>query len=266
MEEILRDLARLRRYGSGLQNLLGELQRMAPERSEGTDPSGAVRATLGPDGLPETIRVSPYWKEKTQAGAFGEAVTAACLAAMRQRGADWSQTMRRTGWQERLDRLDTDTGANGAATGGAGTGGAGAGGAGTAEDADPVPPAFRRANGAAPRPLDVLAEESISLLDAALRPVPAPRPGGTGSNRAGTLEISLSAGGQVSCRADPRWVSQQSGAQLSAALSDALAAARDRLAAAASTQVVSGIDGTKADGLLQEILAVLGDPQRLADR
>ncbi len=263
MEEILRDLARLRRYGSGLQNLLGELQRMAPGRSEGTDPSGAVRATLGPDGLPETIRVSPYWKEKTQSGAFGEAVTAACLAAMRQRGADWSETMRRTGWQERLDRLDTEAGPGDAGPGGAGTNGGGTAGAG---DADPVPPAFRRPNGAAPRPLDVLAEESISLLDAALRPVPAPRPGGTGSNRAGTLEISLSAGGQVSCRADPRWVSQQSGAQLSAALSDALAAARDRLAAAASTQVVSGIDGTKAEGLLQEILAVLGDQQRLGDR
>jgi hypothetical protein len=96
--------------------------------------------------------------------------------------------------------------------------------------------------------------------------VPAPRPAGAGTNRGGTLEISLSADGQVSCRADARWVQQQSGAQLSAALSDALAAARDRLAAAASTQVVSGVAGAKAEGLLQEILAVLGDPQRLADR
>jgi hypothetical protein len=254
MDEILRDLARLRRYGGGLQDLLGELQRMAPERSEGTDPSGAVRAVLGPDGLPETIRVSPYWKEKTQADAFGEAVTGACLAAMRQRGAQWSESMRRSGWQERLDQLDT------------GTGGAGAGGAAAEADPDPVPAAFRRANGAPPRPLDVLAEESISLLDAALRPVPAPRPAGAGTNRGGTLEISLSADGQVSCRADARWVQQQSGAQLSTALSDALAAARDRLAAAASTQVVSGVAGAKAEGLLQEILAVLGDPQRLADR
>jgi hypothetical protein len=248
MDEILRDLARLRRYGGGLQDLLGELQRMAPERSEGTDPGGAVRAVLGPDGLPGTIRVSPYWKEKTPPDAFGEAVTAACLAAMRHRGAQWAETMRRSGWQERLDQLDTE--AEDAATG----------------DPDPVPAAFRRPNGAPSRPLDVLAEESVSLLDAALRPVPAPRPAGAGTNRGGTLEIRLSADGQVSCRADARWVRQQSGAQLSAALSDALAAARDRLAAAASTRVVSGVAGARADGLLQEILAVLGDPQRLADR
>ncbi len=247
MDEILRDLARLRRYGGGLQDLLGELQRMAPERSEGTDPSGAVRAVLGPDGLPETIRVSPYWKEKTPAEAFGEAVTAACLAAIRQRGAQWAETMRRSGWQERLDRLDTDP--DDAATG----------------DPDPVPAAFRRANQAPSRPLDVLAEESITLLDAAMRPVPAPQPSAAGTNRGGTLEITLSAGGQVSCRADARWVSQQSGAQLSAALTDALAAARDRLTAAASTQVVSGVSGAKAEGLLQEILAVLADPQRLAE-
>ena len=262
MDEVLRDLARLRRYGSGLQNLLGELQRMAPERSEGTDPSGAVRAALGPDGLPETIRVSPYWKEKAQPDELAAAVTAACLAAMRQRGAQWSETMRGSGWQQRLDRLAAEAGTAGAGTAGAGTAEAGT----AAEHDDPVPPAFRRANGGPSRPLDVLAEESISLLDAAMRPVPAPQPGGAGTNRGGTLEIALSAGGQVSCRADARWVAQQSGAQLSAALSDALAAARDRLAAATSTQVVSGVGGDKAQGLLQEILAVLGDPKHLADR
>jgi hypothetical protein len=67
MEEILRDLARLRRAGTMLQELMTEVQRAAPERSEGTDPTGMVRAVLGPDGLPESIQVSSYWKEKLPA-------------------------------------------------------------------------------------------------------------------------------------------------------------------------------------------------------
>src|SRR5579875_80010 len=116
MDEILRDLARLRRTGAMLQELMGELQQAAPERSEGADSTGTVRAVLGPDGLPESIRVSSYWKEK---------LTAACQAAMQRRGADWADVLQRSGWQQRLEEMDTDA-------------------AGAVEvDVNPVPPAYR---------------------------------------------------------------------------------------------------------------------------
>lgn len=247
MDDILRDLERLRRYGSGLQSLLSELQRMAPQRSEGTDPTGMVRAVLGPDGQPETIRVSSYWKDKLQPASFAEAVTAACMAAVQQRGAEWSETLQRLHWQERLERLDADTSTP----------------AGPAP-AGQIPSAFRRANGTPPRPVDQYAEDVISVLDAALSSEPpAQPPAGAGTNRGSTLEIRLGPGGRLACRADQSWVARQSGVQLSEALSTALTAARRQLAAAeaaaaASTQALT----VRTDRLMTEIFGSYGDPSQ----
>lgn len=250
MDEIFRDLERLRYYGTMLQDLVGEFQRSAPERSEGTDPTGSVRAVLGRDGLPETIRVSGYWKEKLQPAAFGSAVTAACQAAMQRRGAEWAETMQRAGWQDRLARLDAD---------------ADAAAARHAADPNPVPPAFRRSNGRPPRSLDAIAEQTMSLMDSTLSAVPQTGPGpqapqGTGANRTGTLQLSVSSEGLVSCQADPRWVAQQTGAQLSAVLAELLATARTRLAAAVSAASAPGDKVKEAAADLQaEIMSVLAN-------
>lgn len=251
-DDILRDLTQLRQYGSRLQELLGEMQRAAPQRSEGTDPSGMVRAVLGPDGLPETIRVSGYWKEKLSPDAFAAAVAGACQAATVRRGEEWAGVLARTSWQERLAELDTTPGASPAA--------------GAAEP-DPVPSAYRRGNGAPPRRLDTLAEEAISLNNSVMPVnVPAP-PSGASRNRSGTLEITLSPGGQVSCRADPRWVAQQTGAQLSTALSEVLAMARERLATARAQAVAAVPDVRgRAESLMQELIAAMYDPERLRER
>jgi hypothetical protein len=251
-EDILRDLAQLRQYGSRLQELLGEMQQAAPHRSEGTDPSGMVRAVLGPDGLPESIRVSGYWKEKLPPDAFAAAVAGACQAATVRRGQDWAEVLERAGWQQRLSRLDAGPGAQPAAP---------------APEPDPVPAAYRRGNGRPPRRLDALAEESISLLDGVMRAEVPPAPSGAGRNRGGTLEISLSPGGQVACRADPRWVAQQTGAQLSTVLSEILAGARDRLATATAAATAAAPDvGGRAESLIQELLGVMQDPERLQER
>lgn len=250
-EDILHDLAQLRQYGNRLQELLGEMQQAAPQRSEGTDPSGMVRAVLGPDGLPESIRVSGYWKEKLPPDAFAAAVAGACQAATARRGQDWADVLTRTRWQERLSELDDDGTFPG----------------GRAAEPDPVPPAYRRGNGGPPRRLDTLAEESISLMGTVMRAeVPAP-PSGAGRNRSGTLELTLSPGGQISCRADPRWVAQQTGAQLSTALSEVLGAARDRLASAAAEVSAAVPDvGGRAESLMAELIAAMYDPERLQER
>jgi hypothetical protein len=252
MEEILRDLARLRRTGTLLQELMTEVQRAAPERSEGTDPTGMVRAVLGPDGLPESIQVSSYWKEKLPAASLGAAVTAACRAAMQRRGAAWAEVLERSGWEQRLEGLDADAASTAALA------------------PDPVPPAFRRPGHVPPRPLDVLAEESMSTLDAAMRPPPRMTPSpGAGANRARTLEIILEPGGEVSCRADPRWASRLSGAQLSAELASVLAMARRGAAEAAATKTEAeagrAAGQERRENLLNELLSVLGDTQRLSE-
>jgi hypothetical protein len=138
-----------------------------------------------------------------------------------------------------------------------------------AADPNPIPPAFRRGNGAAPqlpRPPEFLAEEAISALDAVMKPAARPqRARGIAANRAGTLEISLSPAGQVTCRADPRWVAQQTGAQLTEAIGSTLATARDRLAAAAGQVRASVPDTAKTDALLAEAIAAISEPQRSAE-
>jgi hypothetical protein len=245
MEDVLRDLARLRHYGSMLQELMSELQRATPDRSEGMDATGMVRAVLGPDGLPESFRVSSYWKQKVHPASFAAAVTQACQAAMQQRGEQWSEAIQRSGWLARLERIDDDAKAAASA------------------DTTLVPPAFRRPDAAPPRPLDVLAEEAISTMDAAMRPRPrtsaAPV---TGATRGSTIEIKLSPGGKVTCAAEPRWVAERSGAQLTEALNGALSGARAKLPPELTGAAVAGAGGNS--DLMAEILSVLGDPQRLS--
>lgn len=248
MNDILGDLKRLRHYAAGLGDLLAELQRAAPERSEGADRSGTVRAVLGRDGLPETIRVSSLWKDRLTPWSFGGAVAEACEAAARERGTKWSQVLAKAGWQERMDRLETDSAAAAAA------------------DPSPVPAAFRRGTeDIKPRPLDVLAEEAISALDAVTSPAARGRPQpprGTGANPERTLTITLSEGGRVAVQADPRWVSQRTAAQLSDALSVALAAARRNLAAEREAAAGGAAGGVRAEQLMMESLAALGNVVR----
>jgi hypothetical protein len=257
MEETFRDLQRLQRYAEMLQDAVNESLRLAPQHSEGTDPTGSVRAVLGPDGLPERIRVSSYWNQKLRPDAFAGAVNAACLAAVQQRGAEWAETMRKSGWQERLERLDADADAAAAAT---------------AADPNPVPPAYRRPDGRPPKPATELAEEAISLMDSGIREAreagPPRTPRGTGTNQGGTLEITVSSAGQVVCQAAPRWVAQQTGAQLSTALASVLATARERLAAASAA--AANDPGAKiksaAENLQRELLAALTDLQGFGQR
>jgi hypothetical protein len=251
MDDLLGDLARLRHYATGLQELMDELQQASPERSEGSDRSGMVHAVYGRDGLPESIRVSPYWKEKLQPAGFAAAVVGACQAAATQRGTEWSRTLSRAGWQERADRLDQDS-ARAAAS-----------------DPNPVPPAFRRPGSGSPtppRPIPVLAEEAIGLLDLASSPSawPSPEPAkGSGGIRGGSLTITLVSGGQISCQADPHWVAQRSGAQLTEAIGEALAAARRELASAAgSVADRNRADTARADRLVEESIAVIEDAGR----
>jgi hypothetical protein len=248
MEEILRDLARLRNYAAGLQQVMADFQQAAPDRSQGTDRSGAVLAVLGADGLPEAIRVDAHWNNRLRAGSFGAAVVEASETAMRERGAAWSRALKGSDWQRRVDLLEADPA--GAAPADPGT----------------VPPAFRRPGGST-RPLAELAEDVIGALDAVAASAPeVPHgPRGAAANREGTLTLTLSPSGQVSCRADPRWVEGRTGAQLTEALSAVLTAARQDLAASSRAAAASRDGAAERQGrLMEEILAALEDPRRIS--
>jgi DNA-binding protein YbaB len=251
MEDLLRDLAELRQYADGLQQLMAEFQQASPERSEGTGGSGMVRAVYGPDGMPETITVSPYWAQKLAPDDFAAAVTGACQAAAAQRGAAWSQRLQASGWQDRADRLDQETPGSAVASPG------------------PAPRAQRRPTQAIPpRDVNRFAEDAIGLLDsviAAAGPAP-PAPVGNGTSGNGALTIELTAGGHVSCRADPLWVSRHTGTQLTEALRDTLAAARQSLAAADAGLAPGAADAAaRAAQLLADNLPVPGEAAHQAD-
>jgi hypothetical protein len=245
MEEIVRDLARINRRAAGLQQLMAELQQASPESSRGVDRTGAVQAVLGRDGLPEAIRVHANWNGMLDPRSFAAAVTEAIEAATRERGLAWSRELERSGWQERAGRLGADGASPPATPSGA------------------VPSAFQRAGGSRPRSAQRLAEEVIDLAETAVKAARAPRhsPRGTGKSRGGTLVLTLSRGGQVSCQADPRWVAGQSGHELTEALSAALATARQELAASSASSPANDF-ATRQQQLLGEIFATLENPQR----
>ncbi|MBO0804599.1 MAG: hypothetical protein J2P25_16185 [Nocardiopsaceae bacterium] len=208
------ELERLRRQAAGLQELMRELGDAAPERAEGTDRTGAVRVVIGSAGLPESIQVDAWWRDRLRPEALGSAVTDAWRQAMRRRGEAWARTLDRTGWHARFERRDS-----------------------MPERGQPRhPDATRGFSGVSQarggRSLNEIAEDAITMLDSVLSSPrsSSPRLGSVpgqarGSGPGNTLVITLTRSGQLSCSADARWAARQSGSQLNQALSAALAAA-----------------------------------------
>lgn len=248
MAGIQDDLQRLRQRADALQGLMRELENATPSRSEGTDTSGAVRAVLGPDGLPEAIRVHASWQEKIAAQSFAAAVVDACQQAMRNRGAAWTETLEHNSWQERVNQLS---------------------------EAQSEP--FRSASAAfsaapepgldtpPPRGLDDLAEEAISLLDevaSGMRPAAQPLQA-TAANSRRTLILELSPGGRVSCSVDARWAADRSGAQLTQELIAVLAEARQQLKDRTGQQAArTGDLAAQANRLFTDSLAFINRSAR----
>jgi hypothetical protein len=152
--DLLADLSRIQSYAAGLQRLLEEARASSPDTARGSDRSGSVALTLGQDGLPLSLRVSPDWARKIQPPAFAGAVVEASQAALGERMAAWVSALERDGWQAKVERLQADLDTPGAASG-----------PGTA--AGTIPPAFRRApEPVRPRPLDVVVEDALRTFDA----------------------------------------------------------------------------------------------------
>jgi hypothetical protein len=252
-DDLVAELSKLQRYAASLHSLVEDAQARAPEKAEGSDRSGAVSVTLGRDGLPVSIRVSPDWNRRIRPAALGDAVVAASRAAEGERMAAWTRALERDGWRAKADRLR--------ASGYVPPSGPAAG---------EVPAAFRRERATVtPRPLGVVAEDALSAFEAAerFRPPSPTSVRGAGQAAAGRLTITLSAGGLLSCAADPRWVSGQVAATLASALGQALAQARAALAesAAAASKATTANPARRLTGLFDEAIALLADPRRLRE-
>ena len=249
MEEILQRIYRLQQYATAFGGLISDAQAMAPTNSEGTDASGAIRVLLGPDGLPDSIRVTAEWQRRLTADAFGAAVVEAFQVAMGNRLGIWTEKLDDERWQFKVDNLKDDF-----------------------DDRHPgpspvsLPAALQRGpTNVTPRPLDQMAEDMLSAFDALEKPthhgITEERVTGSSANR--RITLTLTGNGIESCTADPRWVAEQTAARISSALGEALESARSELSHAINARPRPASDDLK--GLFDEAIGLLNDPRRLAD-
>ncbi len=236
-DKLLSDLDRLRRQAADLRTMIAAAQAEAPASAVGADETRAVRVRLGRDGAVEAVEVRQDWRQRLRPWQFDQAVMRAFQAAARDRLAAWERRLRGIGWRAEQ--------AGGPRTDVAG-----------APAKDSMPTAVRRpAEAAAPRPLDVVAEDAITALGDATGAAPATFPTAVGASAGGRLRVTLAHTGLISCSAEPDWAVQQTGTMLTSALAEALRAARAELDRMAAMPPPTG----GLDQLLAESLAILGD-------
>lgn len=210
-------LERMRRGNAALRALMAE--RPGSGGITGNDPSGAVTAVLGADGLPERIDLDDAWRRGVGSERLAAAVTQACNGAI-QANLDVVAAAEPSAWAARLSAVFAYLGGEG-----------------------PEPPDLRAADHApAASPYmpdlsgllaDIVASDLAERAEAVAQAGP---PHYSGSAAAGRLTLTLDAAGQLTCAADPEWAGRQGTEELRDAIATALAGLHaERRAAATST-------------------------------
>ena len=96
-----------------------------------------------------------------------------------------------------------------------------------------------------------LTEEILRGLSAVRRQQPSGSANGEGSDRGGHVRLTVGRGGILACSADPGWACRQDGDAVTAALMQALQAAKNAAAAVVDTT------GANLGGLVRDALATL---------
>jgi hypothetical protein len=223
-EDILRGMSV---HAAGLQRLIHDIQRQMPGTVEAADPSGAVQVKLDAAGLPASFEVDEGWTRSLHPTALGAAVVAAFTAATRRRFTVSAQIL------ENIDLSAADEPRQPAAV---------------QHFQPPGPPH----TSAPPRDVGEFLREVLDIT-ADIDAITEPRVlQATGSAASGMLTLTIGSDATLSCSADQAWASDKTGAELTAALNTALAAARRELAEAADAAPTA-----RASRLLDEAVAVL---------
>ncbi|MEU1806205.1 hypothetical protein [Streptomyces sp. NPDC019937] len=249
-DEIFRGMREFQQYAEKLQQLMTDMQDQVPQHATGEDAQGAVSVTLGPDRLPESIKVASDWQRRQPPENLGPAVVDAYGSAMSEQMEGWSRSLEQTGWEERAAELDGMLEIPGPGS----------------RSGSVTPPEVPRQDlrQVRPRPMEDVVEDTLSSLDAldGLDENSFQVPEVTGEAAARRVTIGLGAHGLVSCDVDPQWAAQQSSIRLSQALNEALNNARSRLGDVRSPAAAQ-IAELNPQGLMNEFLAMLNDPQQL---
>lgn len=249
-DDMIKELMQFQQYTTKLQQLMSDMHNQMPRHADGVDSQGAVTVRLGADGLPESIKVASDWQRRQPPESMGPAVVEAFGSAMSDRMERWSRAVQQSDWEARAGQLDRAIPATF-------TGGASAG--------QPSPPE-RDLRYVLPRPLDEVTEELLTALDSvdSMDAEGSARAEVTGASSGRKVAITVTKGAVVSCAIDPQWASAQSSVRLNQALDEALSSARTKLAEAEAA-AADGPAGRQMDGLFDEALAILQNPQRYAD-
>lgn len=252
-EEFIQGLQQFQQQALNLQNMMAGLQNQMPQGVEGTDAQGAVTVRLASDGLPEVIKAASDWQRRQPPEAIGAVVVEAYGAAMSAQMEGLSRSLEESDWQSKADRMDDLLAAPGPS---------GAAAASTAAHDFPEPDLRY----VVPRSLDEVTEDMLSAFGAVeqLAAAPSEPVQATGSSSAHRVVLTVAKGGLVSCEVDPQWASKQSSIGLNQAFEEALADARGKLGAA-DAATGDGVANLQLGGLLNEALAILSDPRRLAE-
>jgi hypothetical protein len=249
MDDLVRDLQQVQRYAAALEGVLAAARAKVPQRAQGADSARAIRVVLDGAGLPAEIVVAADWQRRVPPARLGPAVSDAANKATEARVSEWGKALD-GGWSREIDELR-----------------AAQAGRRPAVTDPPVPaPALAPAPPAAgpdrPRPTDEIFEDALRAVDASLAYAQraATVQEVTGENRDGTVRVSLSRAGLVSCTVNGGWAAGKSGPVVTAAIREALAAARTRMPAADREPAGVG----EIDALFGEVMGLLNSARRTA--
>lgn len=247
----MRAVERYQRMAPTVDALMAEATAVVPHRVSASDGTATIQVVLGRDRLPESMGVAADWRRRLGLERFASAVTQACRAAADERAAQWLQALEDRDWQSSFEevRRHIDDGL----------------------DEDPAPstrpeihlPPPDITPSPPPRPMSVLAMETLQAVNALELPDQAPVEGDedlAGSAARGNLILSFTPDGGVSCQVDVDWLARQEADDLTEALNRALMSARtlsrDRAAGPSFP--------THVDELITEALEALRDPRSFA--
>jgi hypothetical protein len=234
-DDIVSELTELHRSAARLQGLIAAAEASAPRQAKGTDATGALRATVGADGLPTALWVQDRWQRWLSAERLGPAVVEAFAAAADARMAAWNSALNDSDWPSTVDAADT--------------------GPAPAVPAPPVPA------GNPPR-LDELLNDMVSAFEHIDDLSATSRLGVEGSGTSGYnhLTVRVSPAGLTGCTVDGPWATQQPADTVMDAFEEALGRAKADLA----VRLAAPGPAADLDRVLDGALALLNDPRRLS--